>query len=206
MSAATQSPGRRSLRALAVCLVAFVALGALDLWTKRWAETELARERTGYRPPACAPDADGRWPFQRVRTRSVVLVDGYLEFRYAENCGAAFGMLDKSPVWVRAGVFVTAAVIAVGTLGWMFFSGSGGALFAWSVPLIVSGAVGNMVDRVRLGYVVDFIRFHVYDKFEYPTFNVADSTITIGVVLLLLDGMRRPRKPPDETEKSAKSG
>jgi signal peptidase II len=55
----------------------------------------------------------------------------------------------------------------------------------------VSGAVGNLFDRVRHGYVVDFIRFHVHDKFEWPTFNVADITIVIGVGLLLLDGMRK---------------
>jgi signal peptidase II len=60
----------------------------------------------------------------------------------------------------------------------------------------VSGALGNMVDRVRLGYVVDFIHFHVYDSFEWPTFNVADSTITIGVALLLLDGLRKPAEAP----------
>lgn len=186
------SPSRRSARALWACVAGVIAFAALDLGSKRWAETELARERDGLRPAVCAPDKDGHWYFQRVRTRAIVLVDDYLELRYAENCGAAFGMLDRSPGWLRAGVFLTAATIAVGALVWMFFSGSGGPLFAWSVPLIVSGAIGNMVDRLNLGYVVDFIRFHVHDKFEYPTFNIADATITIGVALILIDGFRRP--------------
>jgi signal peptidase II len=196
MSAAPDTRMRRPARALWACLAGTVLLTAVDLWTKRWAEDELARAREGYRPAVCAPDPDGHWYFQRVRTRSIVLIEGYLEFRYAENCGAAFGMLDRSPAWVRAGVFLSAAVVAVGALLWMFFTANGGPLFAWSVPLIVSGAIGNMVDRLSLGYVVDFIRFHVYDKFEYPTFNVADSTITIGVALILIDGFMGPKSRP----------
>jgi signal peptidase II len=90
----------------------------------------------------------------------------------------------------------------------MFARGNGGPLFAWSVPLVVSGALGNMIDRVRLGYVVDFIHFHVYDSFEWPTFNVADSTITVGVALLLLDGMRRVEPSPGKpgTQPQAESG
>jgi signal peptidase II len=114
-------------------------------------------------------------------------------------------MLDQSPRWLRAGVFLVAGTIAVFALMLMFVRGSGGQLFAWSVPLIVSGALGNMIDRVRLGYVIDFIHFHIHDSFEWPTFNVADSTITVGVALLLLDGLRRPAEtqPPRATEASA---
>ena len=55
---------------------------------------------------------------------------------------------------------------------------------ALRVPLIIAGAVGNFVDRVRLGYVVDFVRFHLDDRWAYPTFNVADAWITIGVALV----------------------
>jgi signal peptidase II len=128
----------------------------------------------------------------------VVLIDGWLEFRYAENCGAAFGMLDESPRWIRAAIFFTAAGVAIVALIWMFVIGNGGPMFAAAVPLIVSGALGNLVDRVRLGYVVDFIRFFhrandsVNFSFEYPTFNVADATITVGMILFVLDGLKRP--------------
>jgi signal peptidase II len=59
--------------------------------------------------------------------------------------------------------------------------------------LIASGALGNLIDRFRLGYVVDFIRFHVHEAFVYPTFNVADCTITVGVALLLIEGFIAPR-------------
>ena len=98
------------------------------------------------------------------------------------------------PSLVRKGVFYVAAAGAVVLLLWMFVRGRGGRLFALSVPLIVAGAVGNFVDRVRLGYVVDFVRFHIDDRWAYPTFNVADAWITIGVILILLEGFLDNRK------------
>ena len=134
----------------------------------------------------------------------VVLIDGYLEFRYAENCGAAFGFMRDMPTLVRKGVFYVAAAGAVVLLLWMFVTGRGGTLFAISVPLIIAGAVGNFVDRVRLGYVVDFVRFHLNDRWAYPTFNVADAWITIGVTLILIegfvDGRREKRARADDAE------
>lgn len=183
---------RRTPKAVILCVAATALLTAADLATKAWAEGTLSVARTFEVPPACTPNEHGNYYMQRGRGEIIELVPNYLELRYAENCGAAFGMLDEAPRWLRASVFMTAGVLAVLALGAMFVRGSGGALFAASVPLIVSGALGNMVDRVRLGYVVDFIHFHVYDRFEWPTFNVADATITVGVAFLLLDGLRKP--------------
>jgi signal peptidase II len=172
-------------------LAATALLTTLDLWTKDLAQDALSRARSSEPREACTPDEQGYYSMQRVRDGVHVIVDNYLELRYAENCGAAFGMLNESPRWLRAVVFLSAGVVAVGALFWMFITGTGGQLFAWSVPLIVSGALGNLIDRVRLGYVIDFIRFHLQDTWEWPTFNVADSTITVGVALLLLDGLRQ---------------
>jgi signal peptidase II len=62
--------------------------------------------------------------------------------------------------------------------------------------LIASGALGNLIDRFRLGYVVDFIRFHLRDAFVWPTFNIADSTITVGVLLLVIEGFAAPKSSP----------
>ena len=180
----------RGRRAIVGCLLALVLFTVADLWTKAWAMEALSRAAVAA-PPVCTPDADGR-RYQRLRTESVVLVPNYLELRYAENCGAAFGLLDDSPRWLRTVVFMAAGAIAVGALLWMFARARGGPLFAMAVPLVVSGAIGNMVDRVRLGYVVDFIYFHIHDRFEWPTFNIADAAITVGVALLLLDGLKRP--------------
>lgn len=212
----------RSKRAITIAAVATLALLALDLGTKVWAVENLSVEHPGNPPEVC--EEPGR--NQRLRSESVVLVDGLMELSYAENCGAAFGLLNDSPSWIRRTVFGIAAIAAAVFLSLFFVRGKGGPLFAWSVPLVVSGAVGNFADRARLGYVVDFIRVH-YDepfdflwwhleRFEYPTFNVADITITIGVVLLILDGIFEERrikrekaeaqKAKEEEEEKAKSG
>ncbi|MFW5876968.1 MAG: signal peptidase II [Myxococcota bacterium] len=190
----------RSLRAIILCLVAVVGLTALDLGSKGWALDALSSERPGGPPPVCEPTELGHILYQRQRGDAVVLVPGYLELRYAENCGAAFGLMREAEGWVRRTVFGLAAAVASVTLLWMFVRGRGGPMFAWSVPFIVSGAIGNLVDRARLGYVVDFVRFHLQDTWEWPTFNVADAAITVGVVLLLLDGLREGRREKAEAK------
>jgi signal peptidase II len=193
----------RSLRSLVACLVVLALLAAADLWAKAWAEQTLSHAQAGQNLAPCTADAEGHYYMHRSRADAIVLAEGYLELRYAENCGAAFSLLDQSPRWLRGGVFMIAGTLAIVALMWMFMRGSGGVLFACSVPLVVSGAIGNMIDRLRLGYVVDFIHFHVHDSFDWPTFNVADSTITVGVALLLLDGLRRPASEPKAATREA---
>lgn len=190
---------RRSLRAIALAAAGTLALLAADLGTKSWASETLSEERAVPPPDNCVP---GR--LQRAPLPSIVVIEGYLEMQYAENCGAAFGIGNEWSQTTRRAVFIPAAVIAAFALFWMFWRGSGGPLFAWSVPFVVSGAVGNLVDRVRYGYVVDFIRFHVYDAFEYPTFNVADIAIVVGVGLLVLDGFRKAPAQAEEPKKAGK--
>jgi signal peptidase II len=184
---------RRSPKAIAACLVALGLLTWFDLWTKDVAQASLSRAPLTSPSQVCVPDDGGRVFMQRVQTPPRVLVDGYLELRYAENCGAAFGVLDRGPSWMRIALFGPAAIAATIGLMWLFITGYGGRLFAWSVPLIASGALGNLLDRLRFGYVIDFIRFHIHDSFVWPTFNVADSTITVGVALLLIEGLLTPR-------------
>jgi len=160
----------------------------MDLGSKHWALDRLSQPSTLGSDPVCEADAYGRIVPQRAQRPPVILIEGYLELRYAENCGAAFGFMRDMPSLVRKGVFYVAAGGAVVLLLWMFITGRGGGLFAISVPLIIAGAIGNFVDRVSLGYVVDFVRFHLNDRWAYPTFNVADAWITIGVVLILVEG------------------
>jgi signal peptidase II len=181
---------RRSNQAIALCVVATIVLVAADLATKSWAESALSVERAGERPAVCAPDDDGTIRYQRARRPGIVIIEDVFELEYAENCGAAFGLFRSAPTAVRTTVFGVAAVAATVVLLFLFVSGRGGLFFAWSVPLVVAGALGNLIDRIRYGYVVDFIHFHWRDVFDYPTFNVADITITIGVALLLIDGFR----------------
>lgn len=188
---------RRTPRTIAICVAATVALLAADLATKEWATETLSAERPGEPPPIC----QGR--MQRLHRPDIVVIDGIFELQYAENCGAAFGIGNDWSVTTRRIVFIPAALLAAFGLFWMLWRGTGGPLFAWSVPFVVSGAVGNLVDRIRYGYVVDFIRIHWYEEWNYPTFNVADIAIVVGVALLLLDGLRKEEKKPKAAEAAA---
>jgi len=198
----------RSNQAIAAAIAVLVGSLALDLGSKEWALHNLSEARSGTQPELCLTDDEGRlMAMQRLRHGTVTLVASHLELRYAENCGAAFGLGHALPRVARAALFYTAAFVALFFLWRRFLQGLGGPLFAWSVPLIASGALGNLVDRVRHGYVVDFVRFY-WGSFEYPTWNVADAAITVGVVLMLLDELKRPEKKPaakkpDEKKKKA---
>jgi signal peptidase II len=186
-SAGSAAPRPQTGRPIAQCLIALAVLTAADLGTKQWAREALSvPSAAGHAPPVCAPDADGHRYNQRRPVRAMVLIEGHLQLTYAENCGGAFGVLHSAPRWVRAGIFTVSALGFMGLLLWMFIRGGGGRMFVIAVPLIASGALGNLVDRIRYGYVIDFIRYH--GLFEWPTFNVADIAIAVGAVLLFLDG------------------
>ena len=195
----TQVRSRRSVRAIVFMLASLLVYVAADLASKEWALETLSRARVADAPAVCEPDEQGYVRMQRMPTDPQVALPGYLVFHYAENCGAAFGMLRTAPSWVRALVFGVAALAACVVLTLMFVRGSGGPLFAAAVPLILSGAIGNLSDRIRHGFVVDFIQVDP-SWFEYPTFNVADIVIAVGVGLMLIDGMRNPEP------KSAEAG
>jgi len=197
----TTSP--RSLGSLLACLALLVLSTGLDLATKNWALDRLSHPASVAPGPVCEANDDGLVYFQRIQRPPLVLIDGYLELRYAENCGAAFGVLHGASRWLRLALFGPAALAATLGLLWLYFRGYGGRLFAISVPLIASGAIGNLIDRFRLGYVVDFIRFHVRDAFVWPTFNVADCTITVGVALLVIEGFTAPKPSAAETPQRA---
>ena len=196
----TSPLSRRSAGLILAALIATALFTAVDLGTKKWAMDTLSTERS--HPSSGVCETPGI--LQRRPLAPKVLIENRLEFRYQENCGAAFGFLrDASPL-VRKGVFYVAAIGAMFLLGWMFISGRGGRLFAWSVPLVLAGAIGNLCDRLSLGYVVDFIRFYWGGAWSYPTFNVADIWITVGVVLILLDGIAEGRAEKKRAlEKSA---
>ncbi|HEY6878746.1 MAG TPA: signal peptidase II [Polyangiales bacterium] len=186
---------RRRPRALLIMLASLAVYTAADLGSKEWALDRLSHERIGHKPPVCQADEQGYLEIQRLPGPPQKFIEGVINLHYAENCGAAFGMLRAAPGWLRASVFGVAAVGAFVVLTTMFVRGVGGTSFALAVPMILSGALGNLSDRVRHGFVVDFIQVDPH-LLEYPTFNVADIAITLGVVLLLLDGLRKPAAVP----------
>ena len=108
------------------------------------------------------------------------------------NTGAAFSFLHAAAGWQRwmfVGLGAAAAIFIV----WMLRTHGGQRLFSWALALILGGAIGNVIDRLWHGYVVDFIQVH-WNGMAFPSFNVADSAITIGAVLLVLDELRRVRR------------
>lgn len=116
----------------------------------------------------------------------------FFDLRYAENRGVSLGMLTAgSPLQVWLLVTLTAA-ISVGVVVWMWRERARGDIFA--LALVLGGAIGNIVDRVRLGYVVDYADFHIGDFHPFLIFNLADAAITIGVVLLVGRALLYDRK------------
>ena len=108
------------------------------------------------------------------------------------NTGAAFSFLHDAAGWQRW-VFVGLGAVAAVFIVWMLRNHGGQRLFGWALALILGGAVGNVIDRVLHGYVIDFIQVH-YGRAYFPSFNVADSAITVGAILLILDELRRVRR------------
>ena len=106
----------------------------------------------------------------------------------AHNRGAAFSFLSDAGGWQRA-LFIGIAVAATAVIVFMLARHSSERLFSAGLALILGGALGNLCDRVLLGYVVDFLDFHALG-WHFWAFNLADSTITVGAGLLILDGLR----------------
>lgn len=110
----------------------------------------------------------------------------------AHNTGAAFSFLAAASGWQRW-LFTGIAVAAVVFILFLLRSHAGQRLFCFALACILGGAVGNLVDRLMHGYVVDFLQFH-WQGWYFPAFNVADSAITIGAICLVLDELRRVRR------------
>ncbi len=119
-------------------------------------------------------------------------VTSFFNIVRAHNTGAAFSFLAAASGWQRwffTGIGIVAAIIIV----WMLRSHAGQKLFSFALACILGGAVGNVVDRLLHGYVVDFIQVH-WRGWYFPAFNVADSAITVGASCLILDELLRVRR------------
>jgi signal peptidase II len=126
------------------------------------------------------------------RLGDATYVTSFFNVVRAHNTGAAFSFLADSSGWQRwffTAIGVGAAIFIV----WMLRSHAGQKLFSFSLACIMGGAIGNVIDRLMHGYVVDFLDFHIAGR-HFPAFNVADSAITIGAVCLVLDELLRVRK------------
>ena len=128
---------------------------------------------------------------------SIPIVPGYFDLTFVLNPGAAFSLLATLPEGIRnpffIGISVTAAILIILYRFWYLRQHR---LASASLGLILGGAVGNLIDRVRFGVVVDFLDAHLH-QYHWPVFNVADSAISVGVTLMLLDMVLEWRKERD---------
>jgi len=123
---------------------------------------------------------------------SITVVEGFFNFTYLRNKGAAFGILADSSF--RLPFFIAVSLVAVCAIFVVIRRlREEQVLAALSLSLILSGAVGNLIDRVRLGEVIDFLDAHWYEH-HWPAFNIADSAICVGVFLLAIDMFREERR------------
>ena len=135
----------------------------------------------------------------QVQHREVTLIDGFLGFKYVENRGAAWGILNSSDESFTQPFFIIVGVIAVFVIFFLFRTiGNDRMFLITALSFIVGGAAGNIIDRVRYGYVVDFVAWR--PGFEWPTFNVADMLIVFGVAMMFIEVFRDHRR-----EKKAKA-
>ena len=138
---------------------------------------------------------------QQYQLGDATPITGFFNIVRAHNTGAAFSFLAGADGWQRW-LFVGIGVVVGGFIVWQLLRHPGQRLFAFALSSILGGAVGNVVDRLQHGYVVDFLDFHwpflagLFYRGHFPAFNLADSAITVGAACLILDEVLRSRRKP----------
>ena len=138
---------------------------------------------------------------QQYQLGDATPITGFFNIVRAHNPGAAFSFLAGADGWQRW-MFVGIGVVVGGFIVWQLLRHPGQRLFAFALSSILGGAVGNVVDRLQHGYVVDFLDFHwpflagIFYRGHFPAFNLADSAITVGASCLILDEVLRSRRKP----------
>ena len=132
------------------------------------------------------------WIIGTYQEGDSVMLSSFFNLVRWHNNGAAFSFLAQAGGWQRwffTGLGSVAALLMI----WMLTQHAGQRLFGFAIACVLGGAVGNVIDRVLYGYVVDFLDFH-YAGIHFPAFNLADSAITLGAACLILDEVLRVRR------------
>ena len=161
---------------------------AADQITKMWSVKALSQS--------------GTLPADAARIRgpgydTYVVFESWWNFKLAGNKGAAWGLFRDLPEQWRVAFFVVISLVAIAVIVSLFRKAEH-RLLQWALTLILGGAMGNLIDRVRLGFVIDFIDWHTNDTWHWPTFNIADVAISVGVGLLLVDMLVNGKKHKDD--------
>lgn len=188
-----------------------VTLGVilLDQWTKYAVVRELTtlfdgRATVGERLAAMygAPPEQGLSGLHFTPKRHIEVSESFFRLRYAENPGAAWGMFRNLAPNIRGPLFHVVSIGAVLLICYYFMQLSGTnpkeRWALWGLPLVLGGALGNYIDRIARGFVIDFAEAHWFDKAAWPSFNVADAAICVGVGMLIVDAFVRKETPAKE--------
>ncbi len=140
------------------------------------------------------------WAIRRLRFGGdISVIPNFLNFAYAQNTGVAFSMLDDHGDSGRWGLSVVAIIAATLVLYFFWKTPRSDDRVLGALALLLAGIVGNVVDRARLGFVIDFIDVQ-FGNWHYPTFNIADAAICLGAGLLILDIFFSKKKAADEVK------
>ena len=137
--------------------------------------------------------------------QSIEVLENFFHITYVRNKGAAFGILSDANESLRIPFFLTVSAIAIAVILYTIYTHQEESqLFPVSMALILGGAIGNMIDRIRLGEVIDFVDVHWYNH-HWPAFNVADSAISIGVTLLIINILFEHKKMQTDEDKKTQA-
>ena len=170
-------------------LIAVLALGVLaDQSSKIWAQKTLA---TPIKVPASIGATTSEMVVQHFATKDIVVIPKIFNLIYKENPAAAFSLGSFLPDWFRMPFLSTVSILAALFFLWWFYRlKQGEELLIVAIAMVLAGAIGNLIDRIRLGYVIDFLDVHAefmgFAGAHWPTFNIADSVIVCGAILIFI--------------------
>ena len=126
---------------------------------------------------------------KNVMLYEVLPVNSFINITHQENAGAAFSILSNAGGWQRWFLSVLAICISVYIVFWLFrLRNQDQIILSIGLSLVLGGAIGNVIDRIQLGYVIDYIQVFIMG-WPFPSFNIADASITVGAVILIIDAL-----------------
>jgi signal peptidase II len=193
-------------RGIWLALFLLVGVGS-DQITKVWAQDALSVYRTEWQTEIVEGKATQVEVRKYLPRRPMVIIPQFFNFRYAENNAAAFSLTRSMPDWFRIPFLVGVTLLAIAfILAWYFRMRYPDGILLTAFAFITTGAVGNFIDRVRMGYVIDFVDMYVgfinASWPHWPTYNIADMCIVAGAGLVIFRTLRpiEERMEPDNPE------
>jgi signal peptidase II len=187
---------------LVIPIAILLAMIVLDQGTKQLAQSKLLDEsflELSDHYPACGNVQEDmrRERFVRSSRQNIAVIENFFDLRYVENCASAFGMFGNVPESFRFPFFLIVSLLAIAFVPYLYQkTPADQRLMFYALPFVLGGAIGNLIDRLVNRYVIDFIDWYIVrgeSPMHWPTFNIADAAIVIGIGLMLLQMMQRKK-------------